>query len=194
MVPVVLGLGVTGGALLVLGLQLGVGTSRHEVELWLAVAGAGVGLTSAPLASSALSAASEARAGLAAAGVNAARELGGVVAVAGLGALAVARLSHRLDAALRAAGLTSGHRPAVLDALLGARTRDARRLLIEDLGVARALQLAGRLSDAATASFVGSTRLVLQAGGLLLLAAAAVSGWLLSRPAGHQAQPTGGLL
>lgn len=170
--PVTGGLALAGLALLCLGLRLRAGTGREEMEAWLAVVGAGVGLTSAPLASTALAAATEARAGLAAAGVNAARELGGVVAVAGLGALAVARLAHRLSSTLVTAGVAHDRRPAMLDALLGARTRDARRMLVQDLGVQRALQVAEGLTGTATASFVGSTRLVLQAGGAVLLVAA----------------------
>ena len=180
--PVVGGLVLAGSGLLVLGSRLGESTGRVELGLLLAVVGAGVGLTTAPVVAAALSAAGPDRAGLAAASVNVARELGGVVAVAGLGALAVARLSARLAGALRAAGVRAGDRPAVLDALLGARPAEVRRLVVQDLGLGPALRLGTALSDTATASFVASTRLVLDGAGAVLLLAAVGTALLLREP------------
>ncbi|MGB8651743.1 MAG: MFS transporter, partial [Mycobacteriales bacterium] len=179
--PVVLGLLLAGGGLVALGTVLEQGTDQHLLEVWLAVVGAGVGLTTAPVVTASLSSAGEARAGLAAASVNVARELGGVVAVAGLGALAVARLSSRLTTTLAGAGVPAGQRPALLDALLGARTSEVRTLLLQDLGIEKALPLNGSLAGIAKGSFVGSTQLVLQAAGGALLAVAVLSGWLLRR-------------
>jgi DHA2 family methylenomycin A resistance protein-like MFS transporter len=177
--PVVLGLLLAGGGLLAIGLALHVGTGRHEVEAWLAVVGAGVGLTTAPVVTAALGVAGEARAGLAAASVNVARELGGVVAIGGLGALAVARLSARLTDVLATIGVPANLRPQLLDLMLGARRTEARRVLLRDVGVDKALAGAQLLQDSATASFVASTRLVLQFAGVLLLVLAAVSALLL---------------
>lgn len=181
-VPVAVGLAVAGGGLLVLGAQLRERSSGTELGVLLAVVGAGVGLTTAPVVTAALASAGQARAGLAAATTNVARELGGVVAVAGLGALAVSRLSDRLAAALVSAQVPAERRPALLDAALGARTTEVRELLVHDLGILRGLRAGVALQDEATASFLASTRIVLQAAGVVLLVAAAVSGWLL-RPA-----------
>ena len=180
--PVAVGLLLAGGGLMALGFRLREGTSEDELRLLLAVVGAGVGLTTAPVVTAALASAGQARAGLAAASINVARELGGVVAVAGLGALAVSRLSATLTVTLNKAGVPAAKQPAMLDALLGARTDDVRRQLLHDIGLVRTLKLGSGLSDAATASFIASTRLILQAAGGALLVAALLSAWLL-RPA-----------
>lgn len=176
-----MGLLVAGAALIVLGTRLEQGTGATELRVLLAVVGAGVGLTTAPVVTAALAAAGEARAGLAAAGINVARELGGVVAVAGLGALAVSRLSSRLAAALASSGVAPDKRPPIVDALLGGRTQEVRRQLVEQLGVVRTLRVGDAVTTAARASFVSSTGVILVVAGALLLAAAAASAWQLRR-------------
>lgn len=178
-VPVVLGLGTAGVGLLALGLVLRGSTSEGTLAGLLAVVGVGVGITTAPLVATALSRAGQSHAGLAAASVSVARELGGVVAVAGLGAVAVSRLSARLSATLTTIGVPHAKRPAVLDALLGARTDDARRMLLRDVGLERTLRAASSLQQTATTSFVASTRVALQVGAGLLLVAAVACGALL---------------
>ncbi len=188
--PVTFGLLLAAAALLVLGVRLREGLAGAELAVLLAVVGAGVGLTTAPVVTAALGVAGDTRAGLAAAGINVARELGGVVAVAGLGALAVARLSSQLSAALTAGGVPGTEQPAILDALLGARTDEVRALLLERVGVAKTLQLRGALNDAATASFVSSTSVVLLAAGAVLALAAIVCGLQL-RPGVRPPSPRG---
>ena len=175
--PVAAGLLLAGAGLLGLGTTLSAATGPLPLGLLLAMTGAGVGLTSAPVVAAALAEAGPRRAGLAAATVNVGRELGGVVAVAGLGALAVSRLSARLEAAL--VGVSPGQRPVVLDALLSGRTKDVRRLLLTDLGLARTLAIGGRIAEVASASFVASTRLMLDGAGALLLLAAVACALLL---------------
>ena len=177
--PVVLGLLTAGAGLLALGLVIDSGTPHRTLEILLAVVGAGVGLTTAPVVTAALASAGQARAGLAAAGVNVARELGGVVAVAGLGALAVSRLTHRLTAVLMASGVPSGKQPALLDALLSAREDDVRRLFVHAVSVEKVLKFGSGVRDSAKASFVDSTQLILQASGLGLLVLALLCGYLL---------------
>lgn len=176
--PVVVGLAMTAAALVLLGARLEQGTSGQELGLLLTVMGAGLGLTTAPLVSTAL-AAGRGREGLASATVSMARELGGVIAIGGLGSVAVAKLAARLSTTLTAGGVSADDRPAVLDALLGARTDDARRLLLEDVGIEKALLLGPRLTSVATSSFVASTRLVLVLAGVLVMVTAAICGWLL---------------
>jgi DHA2 family methylenomycin A resistance protein-like MFS transporter len=178
-IPVVIGLLVAGGGLLTLGLTLESGTSHRTLEVLLAVVGAGVGLTTAPVVTVALATAGQARAGLAAASVNVARELGGVVAVAGLGALAVSRLTHQLTDVLVAAGVPSGKQPALLDALLSAREDDVRRLFVHAVSVEKVLKFGSGVRDSAKTSFVGSTQLILQASGIGLLVLALLCGYLL---------------
>jgi DHA2 family methylenomycin A resistance protein-like MFS transporter len=177
--PVVIGLVVAGGGLVALGVVLREDTSRLTLELLLGLIGAGVGMTTAPVVTAALASAGEARAGVAAAGINVARELGGVVAVAGLGALAVSRLTSRLDAVLAAGGVPGSKRPHLLDLLLQADSSAVRKELLHDVDLRSALKLGSGLADTATASFVGSTRVVLQSAGGTLLVLALLSGYLL---------------
>lgn len=177
--PVVVGLVLAGAGLLGLAAAVHEGVSDRVVEAWLALVGAGAGLTTAPVVATTLTAAGERRAGLAAASVTVARELGGVVAVAGLGALAVARLTARLTTTLISTGVPSGDRPAMLDALLRADKPEVRRQLVESIGAVRALAAYERFQDAATSSFVSSTRWVLTGAGLALLVLAAVCALLL---------------
>lgn len=182
LLPAATGLALTGLPLLLLGHRLKSGTSSRELEAWLLLVGAGIGLCTAPLVAAAL-AAGQRHAGLAAATVSMARELGGVAAVGGLGSLAVGRLAGRLSDTLASGGVAPGARPALVDAALGARSDEVRRLLLQDVGIARALSLGPRLSHVASDSFVSSTGLVLQVAGSVVLVAALMCAWLL-RPSG----------
>jgi MFS family permease len=98
--PVVAGLLVTALGLGLTGWRLDPAMPDLELAVLLAVSGLGIGLTTAPVVTASLDAVARSRSGLAAATVNVARELGGVVAVAGLGALVVARLSRDLTGQL----------------------------------------------------------------------------------------------
>lgn len=180
-VPVAAGLVLAGAGLVALGLVLHEHTGHLVLVALLAVVGAGVGLTTAPVVSAAVDAAGASRTGLAAATVNVARELGGVVAVAGLGALAVSRLTARLSDRLSAAGASARQKPHLLDLLLQADKDGVRRQLLHDIGVDRTLKLGDGLQEVATASFVGSTRVVLVVAGVLLVAVAGPIGRLLRR-------------
>ena len=147
---------------------------------WLAVVGVGVGLTTAPVVATTLAVAGERRAGLASASVTVARELGGVVAVAGLGALAVARLTARLTDLLVSLGVPRAQQPEMLDALLRADKPTVRKQLVDAVGVDRALGAYQSFQSTATASFASSTRWVLGTAGVVLLLLAGVSARLLS--------------
>ena len=176
--PVGLGLAVAGAALIVLGARLSPDTSAGELRLLLALIGAGIGLTTAPLVTAALSAGQD-QEGLASATVSMARELGGVVAIGGLGSIAVASLAGRLDEALDGAAVSDTARPGLVDALLGARKDEVRQLLLDDLGFDGALALNSRLASVAEASFTASTSLVMVLAGVALLLAAATCARLL---------------
>lgn len=166
LVPV--GLLVAGAGLLSLGVALSTGTGTAALVAWLAVIGAGAGVTTAPAVQAVLSGAGPGREGLASSSVAAARELGGVVAVGGLGAVAVGRLTSRLTDLVVATGVPSGQRQALLDALLSADKPEVRRQLVESVGAVRALRVSQGFQDAATASFVTSTKVVLVAAGAAL--------------------------
>lgn len=179
--PVATGLVVAGAGLVALGLVLREHTGHVTLELLLALVGAGVGLTTAPVVSTVVEVAGPARVGLASAATNAARELGGVVAVAGLGALAVSRLTARLSDRLTRAGASERQKPHLLDLLLQADSTGVRKQLLHDIGIEKTLKLGSGLADTASASFVASTRLVLVVAGALLVLTAGVCGRLLSR-------------
>jgi MFS family permease len=176
---VLVGLGTAAVALAGLATAIGPEVTDRTVELWLILAGAGIGLSIGPVASVVLEVAGRERQGLASAAVTSARELGGVVAVAGLGALAVSRLAARLTTAMVAAAVPADDRPAMLDALLRADTTAVRRQLVDAVGALGALRAYSAFRAAATDSFVTSTQWVLGGAALLVLALAPLSSWLL---------------
>jgi DHA2 family methylenomycin A resistance protein-like MFS transporter len=178
-VPVLAGLVLAGIGLLGLAAAVDVTVSDLTIEVWLSVVGVGIGLTTAPVVATTLAVAGEGRAGLASASVTVARELGGVVAVAGLGALAVARLTSSLTDILVGLGVPSSARQPMLDALLRADRPTVRKQLIDAVGVERTLGAYQRFQGAATDSFATSTRWVLGSAGITLLLLAVASAWLL---------------
>ena len=169
--PVVLGLllaatGVAGTAL-----ALSPSLDGVTLGILLGLTGIGVGLTGAPVVAESLSAAGAGRAGLASATVNTARELGGVVAIGGLGAVVVARLSSDLTATLLGLGLRPGPAGVVVEEVLRGTTEAGP--LIERTKGAVPLEVLFQLRAAAAQSFVGSTRLALGGAVLVLVLAAA---------------------
>jgi hypothetical protein len=139
----------------------------------LAVCGVGIGLTTAPVVAASLDAIARSRSGLAAATVNVARELGGVVAIAGLGALVVARLSDDLLRRLIGLGVPGGNAQTLVEALLeGASPGEVLRLS----GGAVPLDVLLQLRGAAEASYVASVRVALVGAAAVLLASALFCG------------------
>ena len=177
-VPATLGLAASGAALAVLALQLRSDLGDVELAVILTLCGAGLGLATAPVVAASLDAVARTRSGLAAAGVNVARELGGVVAVAGLGALAVARLSADLGGRLAGLGVPGGRLDAVIEALLrGAGQGEVVDVAGDQVPLDALLQLRG----AAEASYVGSVRLVLLGAAVVLVLSALTTSRTLTR-------------
>ena len=185
--PVVLGLALSAIGIVLTGVRLRQQLPDLELALLLALCGVGIGLTTAPVVTASLDAVARTRSGLAAASVNVARELGGVVAVAGLGALVVARLGSDLTARLLGLGVPDGRSAVLVDALLrGASTSDVVRLADGQVPLPALLQLRG----AAEASYVTSVRVALVGAGVVLAVSAVACGRLLgppgSQPGVHQ--------
>jgi DHA2 family methylenomycin A resistance protein-like MFS transporter len=177
-VPATAGLAAAALGLGLLALRLEVDLGDRELAVLLALCGAGLGLATAPVVTAALDAVATARSGLAAASVNVARELGGVVAVAGLGALAVARLSDDLTTRLLSLGVPGGKVEVVVDALLrGAGQGEVLRIADGQVPVEAVLQL----RTAAEQSYVGSVQLALGGAAAVLLAAALAAAVSLPR-------------
>ncbi len=174
--PVVLGLLLTAAGLALTALRLATAIPDLELGALLAVAGVGIGLTTAPVVTASLDAVARSRSGLAAATVNVARELGGVVAVAGLGALVVARLGSDLTRRLLDLGVPGGRTEVLVEALLrGASQREVLRLSGDQVPLEALLQLRA----AAESSYVASVRLALLGAAAVVLLSAGLCGlWL----------------
>ena len=182
--PVVLGLLLCTVGLGLLGLRLRQQMPDLELAFLLALSGTGLGLTTAPVVAASLESVARSRSGLAAATVNVARELGGVVAVAGLGALVVARLGSDLTVRLLDLQVPAGRTGVLVEALLrGASQREVVDLSAGQVPISALLGL----RDAAEASYVVSVRLALIGAAVVLaLCAAFCSRTLQLEPGVHE--------
>ena len=171
--PVVAGLLLAAAGLGLVAARLRDDIGDLELLALMGVCGVGLGLATAPVVAASLDAVSTARSGLGAATVNVARELGGVVAVAGLGALVVARLGSDLTARLLGLGVPDGRAGVLVEALLRGATQDEVVELSAGEVPFAALLL---LRTAAEQSYVGSVRLALGGAAVVLVVAAVVCG------------------
>ncbi len=172
--PVVVGLVLAAGGVLVLALQLQADTGRPLLGALLLLVGAGLGLTTAPVVTATLGALDDDdRHGLAGALVTAARELGGVLAVAGIGAVEVARLRADAVAQLQAQGGPPAAVRDVVDALVSGRTSPVE-LLSAAAGRIDLLLLL-ELPHVLSQSFVTATRVALEVTVLVLVLAAGLA-------------------
>ncbi|WP_331770794.1 MFS transporter (plasmid) [Embleya sp. NBC_00888] len=141
--------------------------------------GAGMGLCFTPISVAVMSRVEPARAGMASAVTNTARELGGVVGIAALGAVLTARLSSRLTELLADARVPAD---------------DARRIV--DAGTSGGGGGIGHLGDtpavvrdAATTAFMDGLHLALWTGSAMLLVSAVLVAYLMrDRPKRPAAQ------
>ncbi|MCA1713455.1 MAG: MFS transporter [Actinobacteria bacterium] len=178
-VAVVSGLVVAAAGVLLVAAALTPDIGALVLGALLGLVGIGLGLVGAPVVVASLDAVSSSRRGLAAATVNAARELGGVVAIGGLGALVVARLAADLTTRLVQLGVPRGRSADLVDAVLrGAPALQVARKAGPGVGLDALLQL----RSAAAASYVSSTRVALVGAAVVLLLAAAVAARTLGRP------------
>jgi hypothetical protein len=176
--PVVAGLVVSAAGLLLLAAALTPDLAAAPLGALLGLIGVGIGLTGAPVVAASLDAVASSRSGLAAGTVNTAREVGGVVAVGGLGALVVARLASDLTGRLVALGIPSGKSAELVDAVLRGepQLQVARRA-----GPAVGLDALLKLRQLAEQSYVTSTRVALTGAAAVLALAAVVAGLSLGR-------------
>ena len=168
--PVVVGLVLSALGVGLTGLRLDKDMADAELLVLLAVCGIGIGLTTAPVVTASLDAVARSRSGLAAATVNVARELGGVVAVAGLGALVVARLGSDLMARLLGLGVPGDRTEVLVEALLRGATPSEVLTLS---GGAVPLDVLLQLRGAAEMSYIASVQLALVGAAVVLFASAA---------------------
>ena len=176
---------VAGGLVLAaLGLLLLAGSLSPEIGagrlgLLLGATGVGLGLTGAPVVAASLDAVASDRRGLAAGVVNAAREVGGIIAIGGLGAVVVSRLAADLSSRLVALGVPPGKAEVLVDAVLRGEDQTA---VIKRAGPTVGLDALLKLRHLAAVSYVNSTRLALTGAAALLLLAAVVAATTLRGP------------
>jgi DHA2 family methylenomycin A resistance protein-like MFS transporter len=177
-IPVTAGLVVSALGMLLLAAALTPALGAAPLGAVLALIGVGIGLTGAPVVVASLDAVASSRSGLAAGTVNTAREIGGVVAVGGLGALVVARLASDLTGRLIALGIPHGKSAVLVDAVLRGEPQleVARRA-----GPAVGLDNLLKLRHLAEVSYVASTRVALTGAAVVLALAALVAGLSLER-------------
>jgi hypothetical protein len=169
---VVTGLLVSAGSVLLLGQALSPDIGGLRLGLLLGVVGIGLGLTGAPVVAASLDAVGSQRRGLAAAVVNAAREVGGIIAVGGLGAVVVSRLAADLTTRLVALGVAPDRSAVLVDAVL--RGEDQTQV-VRRAGPTVGLDALLQLRRLASLSYVSSTRLAPTGAAGLLVVAAAIS-------------------
>jgi DHA2 family methylenomycin A resistance protein-like MFS transporter len=186
--PVVAGLLLAAVGLALTGLRLDAALGDAELAALLSLCGVGLGLTTAPVVTASLDAVTGERSGLGAATVSVARELGGVVAVAGLGALVVSRLAADLTARLLGLGVPGGRADLLVDGLLrGADQSQVLRLADGEVPFDALLQLRA----AAQASYVVSVRAALVAAAVLLALSALAAAATLGATRGAARVPAG---
>ncbi|WP_213451734.1 DHA2 family efflux MFS transporter permease subunit [Rhizomonospora bruguierae] len=173
--PVAAGLALIGGGLLA-GAATGVGTGYGGIAAWLAVVGAGTGLTLAPAMDAVLGELPPGRTGAGSALTQVFRQVGGALGVALLGSLLAARYTGRIDTA----GLPAPAADAARDSVAGA------------------VAVAGRLGDAALMSsaqrsYTNAMDLVLAVcAGVAVAGAVLVAVLLPARPTRAPEAPAGG--
>jgi DHA2 family methylenomycin A resistance protein-like MFS transporter len=182
--PVVAGLVVAAVSMLLLAGALSPTIGAARLGILLAAVGVGLGLTGAPVVAASLDAVTSDRRGLAAGVVNAAREVGGVIAIGGLGALVVSRLAADLTSRLVALGVTPSKSAVLVDAVL--RGED-QTVVIRRAGPTVGLDALLKLRHLASLSYVNSTRLAFIAAAALLLLASAVAATTLRGPSRRSA-------
>lgn len=170
--PIVAGLLVSAVGVLLIAVTLSVDVGPGRLGILLAVVGIGLGLTGAPVVAASLDAVAEDRSGLAAGVVSTAREIGGVLAIGGLGALVVARLGAELTRRLVDLGVPSGRSTVLVDAVLRGEDPVA---VAKSAGPTVGLDALLKLRGFAEASYVSSTRLALVGAAVALVLAAAVA-------------------
>ena len=187
-IPVVTGMVVAGLGLGGLAAALSPDISAPTLTVGLTVIGIGLGFAGAPVVVASLDAVSSTRRGLAAATVNAARELGGVVAIGGIGALVVSRLGNDLTARLLTLGVPRTDASGLVESVLrGEPALEVARRAGPTVDVNALLQLRGLAAQ----SYVTSTRAALLGAGVVLLLAAGVAARSLGGPAPGRATSSG---
>jgi EmrB/QacA subfamily drug resistance transporter len=174
--PMVLGCLLSGGGMFVVDALLSPHVSRGQLAGALALVGFGLGLALVAVTASVLAIVPAERSGMAASTVNTSRELGGVLAVAILGAVINHRLVAELGHKLGALGVPADLQTLVVHAVThGGLPADATLAILTNPIVAANPSVLGKILDAATTAFGNGLHVGLVVAAAILLAGAAAS-------------------
>jgi EmrB/QacA subfamily drug resistance transporter len=179
-VPMVAGCAAAGGGIFVVDALLKPTVSVAPLAAALALVGFGLGLALVAVTAAVLAIVPGERSGMAASTVNTSRQLGGVLAVAILGAVINDRIVHELGAKLSALGVPSSFMGIIIHDVTGGGlpANAAQAVLANPAAAAAALLHPGILNqilDAATSAFGDALHVALVVAALTLIAGAIVS-------------------
>jgi EmrB/QacA subfamily drug resistance transporter len=174
--PMLLGCLCSGGGMFAVASLLDPHASLAPLAAALALVGFGLGLALVAVTAGVLSAVPAQRSGMAASTLNTARELGGVLAIAVLGAVVNGRLVSELGRKLTALGVPSiFHSLVIHDVTRGGLPANAAAAEAANPIVAAYPGLVSRVLDAAVSSFGSGVHATLVVAGVILLLGAAIS-------------------
>jgi MFS family permease len=174
--PMAAGCALAGGSIFAVDALLDPNVAFGPLALALAGVGAGLGLALVAVTASVLSIVPPARSGMAASTLNTSRELGGVLAVATLGAVVHAQLVGQLSHKLVALGIPEALRNLVIQAIThGGLPANALAAAAQNPVVAKNFKLLGGILDEAKASFGHGLHIALVIAASIMLAGAVVS-------------------
>ena len=175
-VPMALGCALSGGAILVVDRLLDPKIAFWSLAATLAVVGFGLGLALVAVTASVLAIVPAERSGMAASTVNTSRQLGGVLAVAILGAVINNRLVAELSSRLTGLGVPNDLRELVIaGATHGGLPADAQLAIATSPIVAAHPEMIGTILDAAKTAFGHGLHSGLTVAAAVLFAATVVS-------------------
>jgi EmrB/QacA subfamily drug resistance transporter len=167
--PMVYGLTLAGGGLLLLGLTVQVDSAYWYLLPIFTVMGHGIGATMAPMTAAVMGAVGPQRAGLGSAMTNTSREIGGVLGIALLGTVVTTTLRNSFVPALEALRLPAGLQTALAETA-GHGTPPPRELL-----ASLPPEVQARIAHAFGVAFMDGFHLALLIGGTVLVLAAVVA-------------------
>jgi EmrB/QacA subfamily drug resistance transporter len=174
--PMVTGCLLAGGGMIAVDALLSPTVPRLWLAVALAVVGFGLGLALVAVTASVLAIVPAERSGMAASTVNTSRELGGVLAVAILGAVINHRLVGELGHKLGALGVPADLQTLVVHSVThGGLPADAALAILTNPIVAANPSVLGKILDAATTAFGNALHVGLVVAAVILLAGAAAS-------------------
>jgi EmrB/QacA subfamily drug resistance transporter len=174
--PMVTGCVLAGGSMFGVAALLDPHPSSVLLAAVLAVVGLGLGLALVAVSAAVLAIVPAERSGMAASTLNTSRELGGVLAVAILGAIVNGRLTTELDRKLNALGVPKAFHNLVIDAVThGGVPANASEAAAQNPLVAANLPLVAKVISAAEAAFGHGLHIALVVAAAMLLAGAATA-------------------